>query len=498
MGRRGVAVLCGLACVFSGFGVRARGQGDPARAFDAGTAAARKPGTVVRVDLVGDSTQTDNAGYGRGFCANLTAKVDCINMAKGGASTGTYRAQGLWDRVLATKPDYVLMQFGHNDLVTPEHLDRQVPLDQYAANLKRFVSEARAAHITPILVTPLSRRTFGADGKVLEDLKAYGDAMRGVARETKTPLIDLQAESIAYVNKLGEVEATKLGISKKDAEGTTIPDRTHLNWRGSFVFGRMVAVGLGRVEPGLRKYVRTQPAVLPVAGVKAMAVYNGGPVTIVLVGDSTVASEGGWGPGFCAAMKPNVTCIDDAKNGRSTKSFLEEGLWAKALAEKGDYYFIQFGHNDQKVNSPHVYASLPEYEANLKRMIADVRAIGGVPVIVTSLSRRTFVDGKVKEDLNDYAEAARGVAAEDDVTCVDLNRMSTRLLNTMTQAEADGFDATAHADAKAENAGKAQPALDRTHLNAHGQQVFGRMVADEMVRTLVELGPDVMGVPAKK
>jgi lysophospholipase L1-like esterase len=98
----------------------------------------------------------------------------------------------------------------------------------------------------------------------------------------------------------------------------------------------------------------------------------------------------------------------------------------------------------------------------------------------------------VKEDLNDYAQAARDVAADEGLTCVDLNRLSTHLLNTMTQAQADEFDATAHEDAKAENASKAQPALDRTHLNPHGQQVFGRMVANDLVRTLVELGPDVV------
>src|SRR5277367_2608699 len=92
-------------------------QGDPAKAFDAATAAVRKPGTTVRVDLIGDSTQTDNAGYGRGFCANFTAKVDCVNMARGGASTKTFRNDGIWDRALATKPDYMVIQFGHNDEV---------------------------------------------------------------------------------------------------------------------------------------------------------------------------------------------------------------------------------------------------------------------------------------------------------------------------------------------------------------------------------------------
>jgi len=472
-------------------------QGDPARAFDATTAATRRPGTAIRIDLVGDSTQTQNAGYGRGFCANLTAKVDCLDMAKGGASTRTFREQGLWDRVLATKPDYVLIQFGHNDLVTADHADRQVALPDYIGNLKRFVTEARAAHITPVLVTPLTRRYFEADGKIHSDLTAYSDAMRGVATEMHVPLIELQNESIAYLEKIGEAEGNKLAITKKDAAGKTIFDKTHLDWAGSYVFGRMVAVGLGKAEPKLAKYVRKDAATLPPEGVKAMAVIKGGPVKIILIGDSTVASEGGWGPGFCAVMTPNVTCIDDAKNGRSTKSFFDEGLWTKSIAERGDYYLIQFGHNDQKVNSPKVYASIPDYIANLKRMVAEVRAIGGVPVIVTSLSRRTYVDGKVKEDLNEYAEAARKVAAEEDLTCVDLNRSSTRLLNTMTQEQADGFDMQGHPDAKAENASKAQPALDRTHLNSHGQQVFGRMVADDLIRTAVELGPDVVGSAAR-
>ncbi len=192
-----------------------------------------------------------------------------------------------------------------------------------------------------------------------------------------------------------------------------------------------------------------------------------------------------------------MTCIDLALNGRSSKSFRDEGAWKKALAEKGDYYLIQFGHNDQKPDPARHTDADTTFVAQLKQYVAEVRAIGGVPVIVTSLSRRTFVDGNVKEDLKDYAVAARRVAAEEDITCIDLNTLSTRLLNTMTQAQADEFDMTGHADAKAENAGKPAPALDRTHLNDKGKAVFGRMVADNLVRTQVELGPDVIGEPVK-
>jgi lysophospholipase L1-like esterase len=471
----------------------AHSQGDPAHWFDPQTAAIRKPGTTVRIDLIGDSTQTENAGYGRGFCANLSAKVDCLDMAKGGASTKTYREDGLWQRALETKPDYMVIQFGHNDEITSQHLPREVPLPDYAANLKRFVTEARAAGITPVLVTPLTRRYFGPDGKIHSDLTAYSDAMKAVARQMRVPLIDLQDESIAYLDKVGEAEGNKLAITKKDADGKTIFDKTHLNWAGSYVFGRMVAVGLGRAVPSLKKYVRPRPAKLPPQGLKAMRIINGAPVTIVLVGDSTVAPQGGWGPGFCAVMTPNVTCIDDALNGRSSKSFIDEGAWAKALSRRGDYYLIQFGHNDEKPDLARHTDPDTTYAANLRRFINDVRAIGATPVILSPLARRTFHDGKPwNADLERYADAARRVAEEEDVTFIPLLAMSDALLAKMTQAQADQFDAVGNPDKAAEN-GKSK--LDRTHLDPYGQKVFGRMVADNLVRTLVELGPDVKGVP---
>ena len=494
--RIGWTGLVGVVCL--GMSMTAIAQGDPARAFDKATAAVRVPGTTVRIDLIGDSTQTNNAGYGRGFCANLTAAVDCVNMAKGGASTKTFREQGLWERSLETKPDFMLIQFGHNDLESADHNPRQTTMVEYEENLRRYVSEARAVGIKPVLVTPLTRRYFEADGKVHSDLLAHAATMKRVAAEMKVPLIDLQAESIAYLNRVGEKRGEELSITKKDVDGKTIFDKTHLNWEGSYVFGRMVAVDMGKAVPGLKKYVRQTAAVLPPEGVKAMKILRGGPVKIVLVGDSTVNAGGGWGKGFCDIVTANVTCVNESLNGRSTKSFIEEGAWAKALADKGDYYLIQFGHNDQKPREALHTDPETTYAAYLRRYIGDARAIGAVPVLVTSLSRRTYKDGKVVEDLNEYAAAAKRVGMEENVTVIDLNAMSTRLLNGMTQEEADGFDAETHPDAKAENAGKTAPKLDRTHLNAKGQAVFGRMVADQLIRTRVELGPDVVGEAARK
>jgi len=363
----------------------------------------------------------------------------------------------------------------------------------YVANLKRFVTEARAAGITPVLCTPLTRRYFEADGKIHSDLGEYSEAMRGVAKEMKVPLIELQDESIAYLDKVGEAEGNKLSITKKDNDGQTIFDKTHLNWAGSYVFGRMVAVDLGHAVPTLQRYVLPEAAKLPPEGVKAMKIIAGGPVTIVLIGDSTTALQGGWGPGFCADLTKNVTCMDEALNGRSSKSFIDEGAWTKSLADHGDYYLMQFGHNDQKDDPKRHTDPETTYADNLRKFIRESRAIGAVPVVLSPLARRTFKDGKPSNpDLQLYANAARRVAAEEGVTYIDLLALSTQVLSKMTQVEADEFDAVGHADAKAENAAAT---LDRTHLTDKGKAVFGRIVADNLIRTQVELGPDVVGVP---
>ena len=164
----------------------------------------------------------------------------------------------------------------------------------------------------------------------------------------------------------------------------------------------------------------------------------------------------------------------------------------------GDYYTIQFGHNDEKDDPARHTDPETTYAANLRGFVKDVRAIGAVPIVISPLARRSFRDGKPSnDDLKLYGNAARRVAAEEDVTFVDLLGMSDALLATMTQAQADEFDAVGHADAKAENAGNAAPALDRTHLDDKGKAVFGRMVADALIRTQVELGPDVVGAAAK-
>jgi lysophospholipase L1-like esterase len=459
----------------------------------AGLAAQAQPAqrpVKIRIALVGDSTQVRNTGYGLGFCANLTDEVTCLNEAHGGASTKTFMADGFWAKALADKPDYMLIQFGHNDQQSPLHLPRQTNLQtEYPANLKRYVEEARAHGIVPVLVTPISRREYKADGKIHSGLQAHADAMKKVAAEEQTPLIDLHGDSIAYLNTLTEAQGDALGLTKKDEQGKTIPDKTHLNYAGSYVFGRMVAVDLGKAVPALAKYVRPTAAALPPDLAHNVAILHGAPVKIVLAGDSTVNNGGGWGAGFCALLTPNVTCVNLARNGRSSKSYYDEGAWNGVLAEHADFILIQFGHNDMPGKGP-ARETDPEtsYAANMRRYIREARAAGAQPVIVSSLSRRNYKDGLLVEDLTAYAHAAKRVASEESVPAIDLNAESTRLLRTMTQAQADQFNAVGHPDATGVKD-------DRTHLNAHGAEFFGRMVADDLAKIYPELGPDIQGQP---
>lgn len=201
-------------------------------------------------------------------------------------------------------------------------------------------------------------------------------------------------------------------------------------------------------------------------------------VRIVLVGDSTVNTGNGWGDGFKALLKPGVECIIAAKNGRSSKSFRDEGHWEKALASKANYILIQFGHNDQPGKGPERETDpATTFPDNLKRYIAEARSAGMKPVLLTSLTRRKFdANGKIKTDLADYVEATKRVAAETQVPLIDLNQLS------IAYCEKIGEEAC-NALSPLDKEGK----VDRTHLNAKGSEAFGRIVAEALARAVPEL-----------
>jgi pectinesterase len=203
-------------------------------------------------------------------------------------------------------------------------------------------------------------------------------------------------------------------------------------------------------------------------------------VRIVLVGDSTVAEDSGWGPGFRRLTNAGVEVVNIAANGRSSKSFIDEGLWDKALGARGQYYLIQFGHNDEPGKGPERETDPgTTYRTFMARYVDESRAIGATPVLVTSLVRRIFnADGTIKTTQTPYVEAVRALAAEKRVPLVDLHAIS------LADAEHAGDDVWADLSPRDD---KGQ--VDRTHLNAKGSDVVGRMVAEALVKVVPQLQP---------
>lgn len=249
------------------------------------------PIRAYKVILVGDSTMAPGSGWGSMFCAEqVKSSVACLNLGRGGRSTRSYRQEGSWRIALAEArvpgyaATYVLIQFGHNDQSSaPERWTERTT--EFPANLTRYVAEARAAGAIPVLVTPLSRREF-KHGALDNTLGPWAEEVRAVARATHTPLVDLNADSAALIQRIGAAAATEMAmVPPLPAElaaaktGTTLPPRpkeearlpdvstvpggpqgqimrkfdyTHLGDAGARTIARLVAFDLAKAAPALR------------------------------------------------------------------------------------------------------------------------------------------------------------------------------------------------------------------------------------------------------
>lgn len=190
----------------------------------------------TRIVLAGDSTVTDEAGWGKGFAELLNEKGECVNLAKSGRSSRSYRTEGWWQKCLDAKPDYLLIQFGHNDQ-PGKGPERESAADSaFRDHLRAFIDEARNAGIKPVLVTSLTRRSWTKDGKIESTLAKYAEATTIVAKEEDVPLIDLHLLSIAQCEQLGPTAFRAFEpMNEKGA------DHTHLNLDGSRAVGPLVA-----------------------------------------------------------------------------------------------------------------------------------------------------------------------------------------------------------------------------------------------------------------
>jgi len=275
---------------------------------------------------------------------------------------------------------------------------------------------------------------------------------------------------------------------------------------GSVLFGLM-SVAHAAVDPA----VLDRPAPTPIRASK-----------IVLVGDSTTAVQGGWGPAFCARHVTSfLTCTNLARGGRSTYNYRAEGSWALADAEMRTpgyattWVLVQFGHNDQPGKPGRSTDLQREFPDNLRRYVREIRAAGAQPVLLTPLTRRQFADGVLIDDLAPWAEAVRTVAREMKVPLVDLHARSRAVVQALgpvaamplAQAAATpaqvsaalggttvGAAPTAGAPAAQNNAltepmGQAKVAFDYTHLGPDGAALFATLVTEELARQLPSLRP---------
>jgi lysophospholipase L1-like esterase len=209
----------------------------------------------LRVIVIGDSTVCDFPaknpcrGWGQYLQEHFKDSVKIINLAVSGRSTKTFIQEGRWKQALGRNPDYVLIQFGHNDSHGPDRPESTDAATVYKDYLCRYVDDCRAIGAKPILITPMHRRTFDGQGRLEDNLRPYATAMKEVAAEKKVALIDLHAMSGELFLSLGDVGSMTLA--------STAGDHTHFNEKGARAMAGLVLQMLPKVMPDLAKEMRT-------------------------------------------------------------------------------------------------------------------------------------------------------------------------------------------------------------------------------------------------
>ncbi|MFB7370138.1 rhamnogalacturonan acetylesterase [Streptomyces sp. NPDC056222] len=206
--------------------------------------------------------------------------------------------------------------------------------------------------------------------------------------------------------------------------------------------------------------------------------------TLFIAGDSTAAQkyadaapETGWGMALPFFLHKDVTVANHAINGRSTKSFIDEGRLDAILEviRPGDLLLIQFAHNDQKDTDPTRYTQpWSTYQDNLRQYVSEARERGARPVLATSVERRKFdADGTALRTLGDYPAAMREVARDEGVDLLDIQELSLALWQKLGPETTRTYFNWTPAE------------QDNTHFNPPGAIAVARLVAAELLHTRV-------------
>ncbi len=209
----------------------------------------------VKIALIGDSTMTDSAGWGKAFANRFGENVSVHNFSKGGRSAKSWHDEGWILDVLDTRSDYWLIQFGHNGQPGKGPKRETDPATSYRDYLKGYIDKAKSVGAKPILVSSVTRRRFDEKGKVrvVEEkgfslpLKPWAEAAGAVAKEMEVPFIDLYGESVRYHDEIGPEESATFAPKEGDF--------THFNEKGANAIADLVISELKKVEPGLAAHL---------------------------------------------------------------------------------------------------------------------------------------------------------------------------------------------------------------------------------------------------
>ena len=236
----------------------------------------------------------------------------------------------------------------------------------------------------------------------------------------------------------------------------------------------------------------------PAIFLMAFTVPDKKPITIWLCGDSTMSikekkayPETGWGMPFVYFWDSTVSIENLAKNGRSTSSFRNEGLWKKVLdgAKEGDYVFIQFGHNDE-VQTKKTYTTETEFKANLKQYITEARSKNAIPILLTPMARRKFdAAGKIEGTHDVYSQIVRDVAKEEKVILFDMDKITQQLYQQFGVENSKWLFLQLK---PGEHPNYPEGKEDNTHFSELGARLIAQLVLAEIKQQVPELATRII------
>ena len=483
-----------------------------------------EPGTTRKGDnpvlfLIGNSTMRNgtkgdgsNGQWGWGFFASKyfnANKISVENQALGGMSTRTFYTK-LWPMVRKAlrKGDWVIISIGHNDngpydegraravipgvgtdslCVTIKETGEKETVYTYGGYLRKYISECREAGAHPILMSLTPRDAYDEKtGKIVR--KPQTEWAAYVAAQEGVPFVDLN-----------EISGSKLdSYSKWKEQYHFFGDHIHTSAYGAEMNARSAAEGIAASSnPDLKPLQDMMMGVqLPVVQVTRE---KGKPV-VFITGDSTVKNkdsdkDGMWGWGsqaYTVFDQDKVTCVNVAKAGRSTRSYVREGRWEQVYntLQPGDFVLLQFGHNDicpiadakergvipGTADTCHVYKMEKDGRCEvvysfgwyLRKMIDDCREKGATPILVSLTPRNEWPHGKVERRNDSYGKWYREVVEQTGVDFLDVHNISADFLDRKFASKSEE---------KSKKAASRYFNNDHTHTSLAGARMNAQSVA---------------------